>query len=264
MPISAGIHYLFHDGGSPQKPPLVLIHGVACCCLSWPPEIRRLAAGRVFTIDLPGHGKSSGPCFQTVNEYAECLVRFLDAAGIWQAVVVGHSLGAAIALILSIDHPERVAGLGLISAGASLPVAAQILENAATSTTFIKAVRSFQGLMNIPQNTGNINDRVFKDLSSVRPTLLHGDLLACDQFKLDVRLSSIHVPVLVICGTNDQFTPPRYSKYLATRIPGASLQTIDEAGHMVMLEQLRRLSALLSVFLKIISPLQSKVLSNRI
>jgi len=249
MPIAAGIHYFLHEGGRPTKPPLVLIHGAGCDHLSWPPEIRRLADVRVFTLDLPGHGKSEGPGCQSVVDYADSVVGFMNAAGLSRAVFVGHALGGAIALTLAMDHPECVAGIGLISTGPRLPIATFVLENAANPATFILAVQSLQELMHIPQALKYLKDQTFRHLSSIRPTLFHGDLRACDQFDVTTRLDAIRTPVLVLCGTDDQLTPRRYSESLAGQIHGAALQTIDGAGHLVMLEQPRRVSALLSVFL---------------
>lgn len=173
----------------------------------------------------------------------------MNAAGLSRAVFVGHALGGAIALALAIDHPECVAGIGLISTGPRLPIATSVLENAANPATFILAVQSLQELMHIPQASKYLKDQTFRHLSSIRPTLFHGDLRACDQFDVTTRLDAIRTPVLVLCGTDDQLTPRRYSESLAGQIHGAALQTIDGAGHLVMLEQPRRVSALLSVFL---------------
>jgi pimeloyl-ACP methyl ester carboxylesterase len=249
MPIAAGIHYFLHEGGKPSRPPLVLIHGAGGDHLSWPAEIRRLAEARLFTLDLPGHGKSEGPGYQSVPDYADSVVRLMNVAGLSRAVFVGHALGGAIALVLAIDHPERTAGIGLISSGPRLPIAASVLENAANPATYILAVQSLQELMRIPQSAKHIKDQNFKHLSSIRPTLFHGDLRACDQFDVTTRLYAVQTPALVICGTDDQLAPRRYSESLATQIPGAALQTIDSAGHLVMLEQPRRVAALLRVFL---------------
>jgi pimeloyl-ACP methyl ester carboxylesterase len=94
-----------------------------------------------------------------------------------------------------------------------------------------------------------LKDQVFRYLSSIRPTLFHGDLRACDQFDVTSRLEAIRTPVLVVCGTEDQLTPRRFSESLAGQIPGAALQTIDGAGHLVMFEQPRRVAGLLRVFL---------------
>jgi pimeloyl-ACP methyl ester carboxylesterase len=253
MPFTAGIHYFLHKGGRPTRLSLVLIHGVGGDHLSWPPEIRRLADACVFTLDLPGHGKSFGPGCQSVVDYAEKVVGFMNAAGLSRAVLVGHGLGGAIALTIALSHPKLVAGIVLISSGASLPVPISLMENAANPATFILAVQSFLELMQIPQNAISLKAQTFRRLSAIRPTLFHGDLCACDQYEINTRLTTIRNPILVLCGTDDQLTPRRYSENLAEQILGAALQTIEGAGHLVMLEQPRRVAALLSVFLKVIS-----------
>lgn len=252
MPTVAGIHYFLHEGGGQKKPPLVLIHGAGGDHLSWPPEIRRLAGAHVFSLDLPGHGKSKGPGRQSVDAYAECVIEFMNAADLSRAVFIGHAMGGAIALALAIDHPQRVSGLGLIATGARLPIASGVLENAANSATFILAVQSLQELMNIPLTAKIVRDQANKQYTSIRPSLFHGDLLASDQFDAMAFLGDIRTPVLVICGTNDQLAPRRFSENLAEKIPGAALQTIDGAGHLVMLEQPHRVAGLLSVFLNVI------------
>lgn len=252
MPLAAGIHYLLHEAGKPARPPLVLIHGAGGDLLSWPPEIRRLVDLRVFTIDLPGHGKSHGPGRQFVSDYAGSVVAFLDAAGLSRAIFVGHGLGGAIALTLAIDHPKRVTGIVLISVGARMPIASSVLENAANPTTYPLAVQSLQDLMRITPDPKYLKDRIFRQLTSIRPTLFHGDLFASNRFDVTSCLTAVQVPALVLCGTEDQLTPLRYSENLAGQIPHAALQTIDGAGHQVILEQPRRVAGLLSVFIKTI------------
>jgi pimeloyl-ACP methyl ester carboxylesterase len=252
MPFAAGLHYFLHDGGKPTKPPLVLIHGAGANHLSWPPEIRHLPTERVLTLDLPGHGRSHGLGCQSVSAYADCVVEFLNKIDYSRAVFIGHALGAAIALTLALDHPERVAGIGLISAGERLSVPSSVLENAANSTTFILAVQAYLESMNIPKASRHLKDKTFKQLSSLRPSLFNGDLRACDQFDVTDRLDGIRTPTLVLCGTNDQVAPLHYSKHLAARIPAAALQTFIDTGHLVMLEQPHRVAGILSVFLKTI------------
>jgi pimeloyl-ACP methyl ester carboxylesterase len=248
MPFAAGIHYFLHEGGKPSKPPMVLIHGVGGDHLSWPPEIRRLADARVFTLDLSGHGKSAGPGCQSVDDYAEGVIEFMDAAGLSRAVFVGHALGGAVALTLAIDHPERIAGIGLISTAARLPISSSVLENAANPTTVILAIQSLLALIH-SHSSSTLKDQTLRNLVAVRSTLLHGDLLACNRFNVTNRLGEIKTPTLVICGTDDQFTPQRNSENLARKIPGAALQLIDASGHLVIFEQPHRVAKLLSVFL---------------
>jgi len=249
MPIAAGLHYFLHEGGGVLKPPLVLLHGVGGDRLSWPSEVRRLPDCRVFTLDLPGHGRTEGPGRQSIEDYAHSIVSFIDSAGLSRALFIGCSMGGAIALSLALDYPDRVAGIGLISTGSRLSIPSSVLENAAHPSTLPLAIKILQELSLGPQTSASLQDMAFRRLLATRQTLLLSDLLACDRFNATDRLDAIHTPTLVVCGTDDKLTPLRYSKTLATQIPGAALQTVDGAGHMLVLEQPRRLARLISLFL---------------
>ena len=69
-----------------------------------------------------------------------------------------------------------------------------------------------------------------------RNEVIHGDYRACDTFDVIERLSTIKAPTLIISGTADQLTPPKYAAFMAEKIPNARLVSVPEAGHMVMLE----------------------------
>lgn len=179
-----------------------------------------------------------------------CVVaEFLDVAGFSRAVFVGHGLGGAIALTLAIDYPDHVAGIGLILTGPSLPVSSSIIKNAANQSTLPLAIESLQKSMVGSQTPADLKKSLFKRLAETRQTLLLDDLLACDGFNLTGRLDAIRTPVLVLCGTDDKLTPIRFSEILSWQIPGAALQTVEGAGHMLILEQPQRLAKLISVFL---------------
>ncbi len=252
MPTAAGLHYFLHEGGSVLKPPLVLIHGAGGDHLSWPPEVRRLPDYRVITLDLPGHGKTEGPGRQSVQDYARDVVDFMDVVGLSRAVFVGHAMGGAISLALALDYPDRVAGIGLISTGPTLPIPSSVIENAANPSTLPLAIKSLQEMSLGSQTPENLKGIIFKRLTETRQTLLLDDLLACDRFNLSDRLNAIRTPVLVVCGTDDKLTPLHFSEILSSKIPGAALQTIEGAGHMLVLEQPGRLAKLISVFLSTI------------
>jgi pimeloyl-ACP methyl ester carboxylesterase len=84
--------------------------------------------------------------------------------------------------------------------------------------------------------------RQLKELSrqimmAIRPAVLLGDFLACDQFDITDRLHEIQIPALIVCGTEDKMTPLKYSESLKGSITGAQLKVVDGAGHMVMVEQ---------------------------
>jgi pimeloyl-ACP methyl ester carboxylesterase len=251
MPVSSDLYYsLYHHGGE-DAPPLVLIHGAGGTHLHWPPEIRRLQGYRVYALDMPGHGKSEA-CggLQTIGDYAKHVLFWLDSVHLPRAVLVGHSMGSAVALALAIHHPEHVLGLGLIGAGARLRVHPALLESAANPTTFYKVVETLVSWSFSPNAQPRLVELAYKRMTETRQSVLYGDLLACNSFDVMDHLGLIHQPTLVICGADDQMTPLRYAQYLSNSIPAAHLAEIPNAGHMVMLEQPRAVADALLSFLK--------------
>jgi len=249
MPTAAGLHYLYHEGGDQYKPAVIMIHGAGGDHLSWPPEMRRLPDYRVFAIDLPGHGKTAGPGFQSIEDYARSVIGLLDSSGLSRVVIVGYSMGGAIALSLALDYPDRVAGIALISTGPRLPIPPPVMENVANPSTFTLAVKNLLEMSSDSQTPASLKETLFKRLTTTRQTLVLSDLLACDRFDVINRLGDIHTPTLVVCGTEDKLTPIHSSETLSSRIQGAALQTVDGTGHLLVFEQPRHLTKLVNIFL---------------
>ena len=248
MPEAGGIHYYSHPTGESSHPVIVLLHGLGGDYLSWPADVRRLPGYSVFTPEMPGHGDSRGPGMQSVQDYAASMMKFMDAIGVWQGIFVGHSLGGAIALTLALQYPERTAGFAVISTGSRLPIPREIMDYAGNPTTYPSVVNRLQELMRGPETSPRLMEQNAKKLLRLRPSLVLGDLMACEQFDVTDHLASIKAPSLVICGAEDKMTPPRFSTYLAAHLYGSALQTFDVAGHLLPLEQPARLAKLLSVF----------------
>jgi len=238
MPVSGNLYYSLHCERDTENPPLVLIHGAGGSHLYWPPEIRSLKGYCVYAPDLPGHGKSStSDGQQTIGEYARNMVQWLESLQLRRAVLVGHSMGSAIALALAIHHPEYVVGLSLIGAGARLRVLPDLLNYAADQTTFHKATDLLVTYSFSSNAPSRLVELASKRLVETRQSVVYGDLLACNRFDVMDQLGMVKQPTLVICGADDQMTPLRYAQYLSNSIPNASLRVIPGAGHMVMLEQ---------------------------
>ena len=236
--------------GPADSPALVLVHGAGGNHLHWPAELRRLGQARlpgatVYALDLPGHGRSEAPPFippiggerggDTIRSYAEAVVAFLNAVGIEQAVVAGHSMGGATAMTMALDFQDHVAGLVLVATGARLRVAPAILER--IRSDFEGAVEVITRFAWSPQAKPALTELGRRALLETGPDVLFGDFAACDRFDVMERLGEIETPTLVIAGTADQLTPPKYARFLAEHITGAHLTIIEGAGHMVMLEQ---------------------------
>jgi len=231
----------------------VLIHGVGGHHLSWPPQIRRLHDQRVYAVDLPAHGRSDGIGRQRIEDYANDVLALLDELRISRAVLIGHSMGGAIALDAAIRWPKRVLGLGLIGTGARLPVDPAILRNAAQEANTPVAVRQIGERSFAAATPARLRELALERMAATRPSVLHGDLMACDAFDRMVDLRSVTSPTLIVCGVEDQMTPPKYSQYLHQQIAGSVLHIVQEAGHMVMLEQPDRVAEHLAQFLNSIA-----------
>ena len=238
MPTTADIYYHLYEGSkSGFKPPVVLIHGAGGTHLYWPAEIRRLPGYRVFAPDLPGHGKSGGQGFQQVEAYCSKLMSWLDELEIHRLVMVGHSMGSAIALMTALKFPERLEGLVVIGGGARLKVASQLLEAAEIPTTWLNAVKMIVDWSFSEQTSERLKLLARQRMAEGRSSVLLGDLQACSVFDVSDQISQIQVPTLVLCGSEDRMTPPRNSEFLAERIHQSTFERIAGAGHMAQLEK---------------------------
>ena len=108
-----------YTGGKPfdaAKPSIVFIHGVLNDHSVWILQSRYLAhhGWNVLAVDLPGHCRSAGEPATTVEAAADFVVALLDAAGLAQSVLVGHSFGALVALEAAARAPARVRQLVLV------------------------------------------------------------------------------------------------------------------------------------------------------
>jgi pimeloyl-ACP methyl ester carboxylesterase len=253
MPTAAGLYYFAHGEELRNRPPVLVLHGAGGSHLSWPPQIRRLTGQRIFTLDLPGHGKSEGVGRQDITEYSQAVVEFMKALRLSTVVLVGFSMGSAIALSLALQYRKRVIGLGLLGSGAKMRVAASTLELASNPSTFQATVET---VIENSYSSGvdpRIKELAVQQMAETRQAVLYGDFLACDEFDVMERVNKIQVPTLLISGSADRMTPPNRSEFLRDQIEGAQLQIVEGAGHMVMIERPDEVARLLGEFLDQIS-----------
>ncbi|RQR37648.1 alpha/beta fold hydrolase [Burkholderia sp. Bp9143] len=109
------IHYVEYGSG----PPLVFVHGLAGQWrnFAYLPLTRLAQHHRVILVDRPGAGRSLRGASSQANVFAQArtIAAFIDALKLDRPVLVGHSLGGAIALAVGLNHPERVSRLALIA-----------------------------------------------------------------------------------------------------------------------------------------------------
>jgi len=235
--------------GPAGGPVLVLVHGAGGTRLHWPGELRRLPGATVYTLDLPGHGRSGGRGCDTIEGYVEAVVAFLQRLRVERAVIVGHSMGGAIAqtLALSSSGQVGVAGLVLIATGARLRVAPAILDG--IRSDFEQAAELITRFAWSPEAPSSLVERGRKTLLEADPDVVWGDFATCDRFDVIDRLGEIRSPTLVVSGSVDPLTPVKYARFLVERIPQARYVIVEGAGHMVMLEQPGKVMQVVQEFL---------------
>lgn len=249
MPIASGYYYFSHETKKLSRTPVIFIHGAGGTHLSWPPQVRRLPDQNIFALDLNGHGKSAGMGRSSIEAYAEDVAAFMTAIKVRAAVMVGHSMGSAIALTLALKYPQRVRGLGLIGSGSRLRVSPAILDGVKDAGTFPAAVQMITDYSFSPQTPPRLVELAAQRMAETRPSVIYGDFLACDAFNVADQLGQIKIPTLILCGTQDKMTPLKYSESLRDKIQNSQLEVMDGAGHMLMLEQPHAVADALSRFL---------------
>lgn len=249
MPFAGDIYYRESSHEEVDRPPLILVHGAGGSSLYWPSEMRRLGGERVFAIDLPEHGRSASGGAETIRDYADSVVHFLDDMHIDQAVLAGHSMGSAILMQLSLDHPGYVKGLILLGSGAYLRVNPDLIKSCATEETYPHAVKMVMSWAFGSSADPRLVELAGERMAEISHEVVLGDFLACDEFDLRGRLTEIKVPTLIICGSEDRMTPPRISEALARELPNAHHKIVQGAGHMLMLEKPDIVAGLVKTFL---------------
>jgi len=223
--------------GTEKNPSLLFIHGAGGNGEIWNAQASAFHGKHaVFRLDLPGHGGSDGRGEDRISAYAEW-VRLVseNLFGSEPFVLVGHSMGGAITLELSLTPPNGLRGIVLVGSGAKLAVTRAIFQMLREDPeAFFESLDRFAFSSDAPRA---VRDRLIRLTRQCSTRLIFDDFKACDRFDLRNRLHEITLPALVLCGEEDQLTPLKYSGYLHENLHGSSLVTIPQAGHMVMAER---------------------------
>jgi pimeloyl-ACP methyl ester carboxylesterase len=248
-----GVTLQYVEQGGPAGIPVLLLHGATDSWRSFEPVLPHLSASiHAFALTQRGHGDASRPPVgYRYADYAADLVALMDIIGLGSALVVGHSMGRAIAQRFAIDFPGRALGLVLMGAfdgEARNPVVVEIAEAVATLTDPVDAgfVREFQvSTLAQPVRRRSRDRRPGKPQSSGVGLARFRRILEDD---VAAELGKISVPTLVISGDRDGFAAPDIVEARAQDIAGAQFVVYHGAGHALHWEEPARFAADLSAF----------------
>jgi len=243
------IHYLTGvNGVAPERRSIVFVHGAGENGMVWQNQRRGLDRGiNTICLDLPGHGQSHGDGCATIAEFSHWLIRFLKRLELEGAILAGHSMGGGVVAEAAIEWAEEMDGLILIGSGARLRVSSETFQGLETDfeATAAQLVRQCYG----PGTSDKVLKWGLAQLLEERPEVVLDDFKACNEFDRLNEISSIKQPALVVCGSEDIMTPPKYSQFLAENLQRATLRIIEGAGHMVMVENPFKVNAAILKFL---------------
>lgn len=236
-----GIELYYEEHGS--GPPLLMVAGLGGTGSYWGPQIAPFAEHfRVILHDHRGTGQST-PDTRTkysVEQMAGDVIGLMDALGIEQAHLLGHSTGGAIGQVIAIEQPERLKSVVMYASWVKSDPFMRLIFD--VRKTLLRksggaAYAHATPLFLYPDWWVNANAAALEELE--RKTVaafppIEIAISRCDavvNFDREAELAGIRTPTLVICARDDFLTPQYCSEALAQGIPSADLMLLERGGH---------------------------------
>lgn len=240
-------------------PLVLLLHGLGMTRTGWDPQLAALGGRyRCVAWDMPGYGASPPPPAPlSFALAADAAAGLIGALGATSAHVVGLSMGGQIALHLALRHPARVRSLALLDTSPAFgldgtdPEAWKRLRLDPLDRGVTPAQMAEPVLRSImaPDVAPDALAAAVASMERIPPDGLRATVEMLPTHDVRARLPEIACPTLVVVGERDRETPPAYAEAIAAGIPGARLEVVPRAGHIVNLEAPAETAALLSAHL---------------
>jgi len=225
--------------------PIVFIHGTGMDHSVWTLPVRYFLRKKrdVLSIDLPGHGKSSGKLISSISDFSDQVFQLLDNNSIKKCSIVGHSMGSLIALEMASSQPHRIKEMSLIGTAFPMQVNDQLLKFAKSDVQKAIDILTFMGYSHQARIGRNKNPGMWMTESTRRlmqrsnKGVIYNDLLACSNFKEGLeKAKKVTAKVQLILGSNDFLTPTRKAVDLIDSFENPDVKEIINSGHTLMAE----------------------------
>jgi pimeloyl-ACP methyl ester carboxylesterase len=252
----------YAEAGPPDRPTVVLLHGIAGSSHTWDHVVPLLATDlRVIAPDLLGHGASAKPRGDySLGAFASGVRDLLDLIDIERVTVVGHSLGGGVAMQFAYQFPERCERLVLVSSGGLGREVTPLLRAATLpGAEFVvpwlgRLARKLPLQPVLPAGPGEVA-RGFASLAETDAgrAFVHTARSVIDLTGQRVDASdrlylAATMPTLLIWGDRDRFIPIAHGRRAAGLIPGSRLEEFRGAGHFPMHDNPLRFARLIQDF----------------
>jgi len=225
---------------------LVFIHGSGACEDVW--MLQKQHFTDADTLDLPGHPQ--GEICTSIEAYSDWLHGYFREKGYTDVVLAGHSLGGGIALTHALKYPGDLKGIILMGSGARLrvlPLIFEVVEGKLgdTQAWISEVLEPLHATVD-----EKIRGAIMPRLAGVGPAAQLNDFRCCDKFDIMDKVGQIKLPALCIVGDQDNMTPPKYSQYLAGKMPDCRVSIIEGGTHLAFLEKPAEVNRAIESFIK--------------
>lgn len=244
---------------------LVLIHGAGGQEVDWPMAWRsvnditrslgltpkdhggKLDDFPIYAVDLPGHGKSGGQSMKSVREYADAVAAFVDAMDLKNVCLVGHSMGAGIALTIANNNNKRVSSIAMIGGASKMIVSDSILDG--LKNNFVPTIDNIVKYSWYKNTGAFFKQKMRQRMIDAGSDVVFDDFFACSQLDLSERLEHVHIPALVIASDFDRMVPLDVSRKMADKMGNAKFVPLEKCGHFQHIEQTGKVAEEIANFL---------------
>lgn len=229
-----------------SMPSIVFVHGAGLDHTVWIQQSRWFAhhGYNVLALDLPGHGRSSGPLLTSIEDMAGWLHECVDALELERPAVAGHSMGALVTLQAAGTKPDRFAWAGLLGIAVPMQVSDELLDAARKQPADAHRMITGWGHGFSAQLGRNPAPGMWMTGSAIRllqrgaAGALANDLTACNAYTAGMdAAASTTCPTLVLLGSEDVMASPRAAGAVVEALPDVTRVDLAQCGHMMMAEK---------------------------
>jgi len=230
----------------PEQPGVVFLHGAGMDHSVWVLPSRYFARHNynVFALDFPGHGRSEGEPLTSIDAMSDWVSKAMGELYVADCAIVGHSMGALVALNFAARYPEQTRVLALLGPSTPMSVTDGLLTAARDNHHDAIDMANTWSHSSFGHMGGNENPGLCMTMSGQRllekakKDVFFTDLDACNEFTNGDKLAGqITADTLVIIGEQDRMTTAVNAQDVANKITNSRVIRLNPCGHSMLSEQ---------------------------